>query len=209
MDPQQRLLLESCHEVIGHVDQGAKGLPIDQASLLPTKRRRRNAKGSGEFADTSVYVGISYNEYAQLGGAATPEVSTYTATGGSLSVAAGTPCPFCRNCICLQVLSLSSPLLALSPSLSPSLCVGLFPPSLTLSTCVCAHTYVCVCVCVCVCVASPVCLYRCMCIGVMCADAPACSHASAGLCAVRLLQLMFVLCMPRPVHMAETRRIPL
>ena len=36
-----------------------------------------------------VYVGVSYNEYAQLAAAQTSSVSTYTATGGSLSVAAG------------------------------------------------------------------------------------------------------------------------
>lgn len=36
-------------------------------------------------------MGISYNEYAQLIAAASPAVSSYTATGGSLSVAAGVP----------------------------------------------------------------------------------------------------------------------
>ena len=38
-----------------------------------------------------VYVGISYNEYAQISAAQSPTVNTYTATGGSLSVAAGLP----------------------------------------------------------------------------------------------------------------------
>ncbi len=38
---------------------------------------------------TGVFVGISYSEYAQLSAAVSPSVSTYTATGGSLSVAAG------------------------------------------------------------------------------------------------------------------------
>ena len=38
---------------------------------------------------TGVYVGISYSEYAQLSAARASSVSTYTATGGSLSVAAG------------------------------------------------------------------------------------------------------------------------
>ena len=42
---------------------------------------------------TGVYVGISYSEYAQLCAARTSSVSTYTATGGSLSVAAGVPWP--------------------------------------------------------------------------------------------------------------------
>ena len=36
-------------------------------------------------------MGISYSEYAQLSAARASSVSTYTATGGSLSVAAGGP----------------------------------------------------------------------------------------------------------------------
>lgn len=36
-----------------------------------------------------VYVGISYNEYGPLVAATTPAISAYTATGSSLSVAAG------------------------------------------------------------------------------------------------------------------------
>lgn len=39
--------------------------------------------------NTGVFVGISYNEYAQLSAAASSTVSTFTATGGNLSVAAG------------------------------------------------------------------------------------------------------------------------
>ena len=42
----------------------------------------------GAVANCGVYIGISYNEY--LGLAAGAGFSTYTATGGSLSVAAGT-----------------------------------------------------------------------------------------------------------------------
>lgn len=42
----------------------------------------------GAAANCGVYIGISYNEYIGLAGAAAG-VSTYTATGGSLSVAAG------------------------------------------------------------------------------------------------------------------------
>ena len=40
-------------------------------------------------AGMGVYVGISYAEYAQAAARAMPTVSTYTATGGALSVAAG------------------------------------------------------------------------------------------------------------------------
>ena len=36
-----------------------------------------------------MYIGISYNEYSQLAAAQGPGMSSYTATGGSLSVAAG------------------------------------------------------------------------------------------------------------------------
>ena len=39
--------------------------------------------------EMGVYVGISYNEYSQLAAAQGPGMSSYTATGGSLSVAAG------------------------------------------------------------------------------------------------------------------------
>ena len=45
----------------------------------------RPARDSG----MGVYIGISYAEYAQAAARATPAVSTYTATGGALSVAAG------------------------------------------------------------------------------------------------------------------------
>ncbi len=47
------------------------------------------AAGIGAMEAAGVFVGISYNEYAQLSAALAPAVSTYTATGGSLSVAAG------------------------------------------------------------------------------------------------------------------------
>lgn len=42
----------------------------------------------GAAANCGVYVGVSYNEYIGLAAGAAG-VSTYTATGGSLSVAAG------------------------------------------------------------------------------------------------------------------------
>ena len=47
-------------------------------------------QGGGSIDNAGVYVGVSYSEYAQLAAAHTSSVSTYTATGGSLSVAAGT-----------------------------------------------------------------------------------------------------------------------
>ena len=47
-------------------------------------------QGGGSTDSAGVYVGVSYSEYAQLAAAQTSSVSTYTATGGSLSVAAGT-----------------------------------------------------------------------------------------------------------------------
>ena len=40
-------------------------------------------------AGMGVYIGISYAEYSQAAAEAVPAVSTYTATGGALSVAAG------------------------------------------------------------------------------------------------------------------------
>ncbi len=46
-------------------------------------------QGAAAGDSPGVFVGISYNEYAQLSVAVSPSVSSYTATGGSLSVAAG------------------------------------------------------------------------------------------------------------------------
>ncbi|BDA51454.1 probable phthiocerol synthesis polyketide synthase type I PpsA at C-terminar half [Coccomyxa sp. Obi] len=76
MDAQQRLLLEASHEVIG-------------AAAGPELKPKAAASASAAGDSPGVFVGISYNEYAQLSAAAAPSVSTYTATGGSLSVAAG------------------------------------------------------------------------------------------------------------------------
>ena len=52
---------------------------------------------------TGVYVGVSYSEYAQLVAAQTSSVSTYPATGGSLSVAAGivSPVLLLRSGVCI------------------------------------------------------------------------------------------------------------
>jgi hypothetical protein len=54
----------------------------------------------GAAANCGVYIGVSYNEYIGLAAAA-QGVSTYTATGGSLSVAAGEA----TACRCWRVLS--------------------------------------------------------------------------------------------------------
>lgn len=51
-----------------------------------------------------VYVGISYNEYSQLAAAQGPGMSSYTATGGSLSVAAGLSQPMSIEPIAAPVL---------------------------------------------------------------------------------------------------------
>jgi acyl transferase domain-containing protein len=74
MDPQQRILLEMCHETL------AAG-KVQSVEL--------QHKELDHYSDTGVYVGISYSEYAHAVASAIPGVSTYTATGGSLSVAAG------------------------------------------------------------------------------------------------------------------------
>ena len=56
-------------------------------------------QGGGSTDSAGVYVGVSYSEYAQLAAAQTTSVSTYTATGGSLSVAAGTDV----SCVAFQL----------------------------------------------------------------------------------------------------------
>lgn len=93
MDPQQRLLLEAAYETL------SMGPPPNQPTMLqpgqsPGVRVPVSSTASGRHegaghTSSGVYVGISYAEYAQAAARAMPEVSTYTATGGSLSVAAG------------------------------------------------------------------------------------------------------------------------
>jgi acyl transferase domain-containing protein len=93
MDPQQRLLLESCHEALSgrqtdlqEPDHSAAHVQPGRQTLSSTRIMRMGIDPSA----IGVYVGISYTDYAQLVEAASGGVaSTYTATGGSLSVAAG------------------------------------------------------------------------------------------------------------------------
>ena len=61
---------------------------LEQQALTPL---RLQGTGTRPVRDSAmgVYVGISYAEYAQAAARAMPAVSTYTATGGALSVAAG------------------------------------------------------------------------------------------------------------------------
>ncbi len=70
MDPQQRLLLECTYEAF---------------QIASHQRFRRNVKDT----QVGVYVGASYPEYMQLAATANKDTSTYTASGGSLSVIAG------------------------------------------------------------------------------------------------------------------------
>lgn len=53
-------------------------------------REHPSRPSSGLAANCGVFVGITYNEYIGMA-AAHSGVSTFTATGGSLSVAAGEP----------------------------------------------------------------------------------------------------------------------
>jgi acyl transferase domain-containing protein len=74
MDPQQRLLLEAAAEAL---------LPSDDRGAAT-----KAAAAAGASA-CSVYVGISSMDYQKLGSRYGGEVSAYSATGVSLSVAAG------------------------------------------------------------------------------------------------------------------------
>jgi 3-oxoacyl-(acyl-carrier-protein) synthase/acyl carrier protein len=70
MDPQQRLLLECTFEAF---------------QIKSHQKSKRNV----EDTQVGVYVGASYPEYMQLAATANKDTSTYTASGGSLSVIAG------------------------------------------------------------------------------------------------------------------------
>jgi 3-oxoacyl-(acyl-carrier-protein) synthase/acyl carrier protein len=70
MDPQQRILLECTYEAF---------------QIASHQKFRRNVKDN----QVGVYVGASYPEYMQLAATANKDTSTYTASGGSLSVIAG------------------------------------------------------------------------------------------------------------------------
>ena len=94
MDPQQRLLLESAFEAL-HTSSTPHHLGALPAGPAGTAQGKAGTAPGGLHAGAGVYVGISYAEYAQAAARAMPEVSTYTATGGSLSVAAGVACTAC------------------------------------------------------------------------------------------------------------------
>eukprot|EP00884_Botryococcus_braunii_P010943 jgi/Botrbrau1/19850/Bobra.0124s0086.1 len=85
MDPQQRILLEVCHETLANA-QPHTAVDATKSHVPLSRQQKETAKS---YFDTGIYIGISYNEYAQAVGCANPGVSTYTATGGSLSVAPG------------------------------------------------------------------------------------------------------------------------
>ena len=70
MDPQQRLLLECTFEAF---------------QIASHQKLKRSVKDN----QVGVYVGASYPEYMQLAATANKDTSTYTASGGSLSVIAG------------------------------------------------------------------------------------------------------------------------
>lgn len=70
MDPQQRLLLECTFEAF---------------QIASPQNLKHNVKDTR----VGVYVGASYPEYMQLAARANKDTSTYTASGGSLSVIAG------------------------------------------------------------------------------------------------------------------------
>ena len=98
MDPQQRLLLESAFCSLTHQSTKSDGLEMSNTALSgDTLGSTMSSHGStartppmlANQGNVGVYIGISYNEYGPMAGAAAGSVSTYTATGSSLSVAAG------------------------------------------------------------------------------------------------------------------------
>ena len=110
MDAQQRLLLEAGHEIIAAAASPSSTAKVRNSRPLADAWQKEalsactclhippylglqaasaGVQAAGNLASTGVYVGISYGEYAQLSAARASSVSTYTATGGSLSVAAG------------------------------------------------------------------------------------------------------------------------
>lgn len=97
MDPQQRLLLEAAQEALSASPAstanslGSRGVRTDGTGALQGMTASWKSAAHG-YTGSGVYVGISYAEYAQAAARAMPEASTYTATGGSLSVAAGEGC---------------------------------------------------------------------------------------------------------------------
>lgn len=115
MDPQQRLLLECAAEALStssfHPAMHAFTSKFPQHGLSLSQQQRRGSSGSrlqgqslAQIAasatttttpskvpftgEVGVFVGASYAEYLHLA-ASTASLSTYTASGGSLSVLAG------------------------------------------------------------------------------------------------------------------------
>lgn len=89
MDPQQRLILECTYEAL----QGSTFADAGAAPALPSAAAKPAAKVRApgkppDAPDVGVFVGASYAEYLQLA-VAVGGLSTYTASGGSLSVLAG------------------------------------------------------------------------------------------------------------------------
>jgi hypothetical protein len=67
------------------------------------KTSGRPAAASSAQGNVGVFIGISYNEYGPMAGAVSGTASTYTATGSSLSVAAGKLLPLVhsrKSCWC-------------------------------------------------------------------------------------------------------------
>ena len=101
MDPQQRLLLESayCSMASLRADDSSLGSTMNTTlgrtgKSMGADSTMRSAKSTGRMrsspqSNVGVFIGISYNEYGPMAGAITGAASTYTATGSSLSVAAG------------------------------------------------------------------------------------------------------------------------
>lgn len=123
LDPQQRLILESAYCSMQNLRQSSENFSSTSRSTLNTAKggdlgdTMRSAKSTGRMRDSpqsnvGVFVGISYNEYGPLAGNASGVTSTYTATGSSLSVAAG-------NTVPIWVLKLAQHLLL--PALHPFL----------------------------------------------------------------------------------------
>ena len=77
-------------EVIISASASRQGPPVSSTCAAAGKMQHPSRTSSGLAANCGVFVGISYNEYIGMA-AAHNGVSTYTATGGSLSVAAGSP----------------------------------------------------------------------------------------------------------------------
>lgn len=99
MDPQQRLLLESAFCSLTQSSARSENSEMSSTALsgatlgstMSLGASARSVPAIANQGNVGVYIGISYNEYGPMAGAAAGGVSTYTATGSSLSVAAGRP----------------------------------------------------------------------------------------------------------------------